>query len=108
MPEIDVTLNDRHGAPIGNIKLPDIGAWVELPPEMAAKVVDVSGQWTADMFTSGQLAALMCVTAKGEMQYVVGQLITAAVPEPTSDRMGAMGNLECDAYVLKADGSVES
>jgi hypothetical protein len=107
MPHIDVTLNNRHGEPIGSLTLPDIGVWVELLPEMAAQVVDVSGQWTVDMFASGQLVALMRVTAKGEMQYVVGQLITAAVPEPTGDRLGAMGNLECDAYVLKADGSIE-
>lgn len=109
MPAITIRLGNPDGgeAPLAEVDAPDIGSWVRLAPEIALLATNglsepctLGGQIVVVVraMEDGQVESRICTTAEAY------RLEEDTKPKPM---MGGVGSLHADAYVLRADGSIE-
>lgn len=103
--ELGVILSTADGTQVGEVVVPKRGAWSQIPPAMAAQLIKLEGGWTVDMVLDGRIVALVTVTEHGVAEYFIGPAEDAKAK--MGDTLGGKGDLICDSYVLKADGSIE-
>jgi hypothetical protein len=101
--QITLHLSKPDGTTVGDVAVSDFNSFTRIPPDLAVQVINLAEGWTPDMLLSGELYAMVAITPSGQPEYVVGRPIR---PEQ-SEVLSSKGNLECDSYVLKADGSIE-
>jgi hypothetical protein len=100
--QITLHLSKPDGTTVGDVAVPDFNVFVRIPPDLAVQVVNLAEGWTPDMLANGELYALVAILPSTQPVYVVGRPIL-----PEQSMLSHKGNLECDSYVLKADGSIE-
>ncbi len=110
-----VTFHDLSGKPVGDTWAVLDGRWQPIPPSVAVKMtMPEAPAETADQITRGEIIALFRLAGiNSAIDLWAGPApeAWAKMEEPPvmdgDDPMGLKFEVSCDAYVLKADGTIE-
>lgn len=109
-----VTFHDIEGTPVGGAVSQVHGRWQRIPPIIAAKLTLAGAPpGTSEQFLRGEMIALFR-TGEGRMDadlwagtaidaWAKASEFSSVDDEPMAIRV----DVACDAYVLKADGTIE-
>jgi hypothetical protein len=102
MPSLTVHLKRANGTPIGDVEMED-QVWAKLDPDVAVQVMELEPA-SVQMVYNDELAVIMRIVDGSNVEF---RLCTKAEAEDINNAFGGRGSLYVDAYVLRADGTIE-
>lgn len=107
---LEVIFHDSDGKAVGKMASERDGKWQRIPVPIALKLLRFTPESTPEMVMSGHVIGLFRTTnGLAELWAGTASDAWAKASETLSpeDALGARFTVEVDAYVLKADGTIE-